>query len=359
MAGAESYLLNLIKGMSSVDGVNCTCAMFYSGELKEKLFDESINVVELFGKKNIKSIIKLRKYINENNIEIVHFVDLKSTIVGFFSSIFNRKIKTVSTVHGLPEKYKNFKRQVKYLVSISLYFFLLRFLIDRVICVSEDLNRKLQKWVGKKKCITIHNGIFIEKNNLSSNNKSPSNKIIVGTVGRLVDVKGHVYLLETAKEILKKRDDVFFQIVGAGPLENFLKEKANSLGVSAHVDFLGFRSDAKSLISDMDIFILPSLHEGIPYVLLEAMSLSKPVICSDVGGIKEVIQNKIDGILVPSRDFHGLCDAILNLLQDPQFSENIANNGFKKIEQKFSSEVMSHKTFGLYSELTLSFAGEM
>jgi L-malate glycosyltransferase len=351
-AGAESYLLNLIKKIVSHKDVRCFVATFYRGPLIEHLQYEPVNLIELYRRNNLKSICHIVKLVNSENIDIIHCIDLKSTIIGGIASLFIKKAKTVTTIHGLPEHYKNPTQQLKYIVSLIIYFLLIRFLFDGNICVSNDLRDRIESFIGTKKTKVIHNGIepSLEKN--SSRMTSIAKHIFtIGTVGRLDTVKGHVYLLEAAQKLLAERDDVIFQIIGTGPLGDSLKEIALNLGIADKVQFLGFRADAKSLIAKMDIFVLPSLHEGIPYVLLEAMASSKPVICTGVGGVNEVVTDSQDGILVSPKDPQGLYKAFEELLSNGNYRSSLGENARRKIQKDFSSDLMAINTHLFYEKL--------
>jgi glycosyltransferase involved in cell wall biosynthesis len=286
------------------------------------------------------------------NIKILHFIDLKSTIVGGITSFFLKNIKTVATVHGLPEKYHSLFLNTKYNISLIIYFLLLRHFVDSVICVSRDLEWRLQEIIGAKKLTVIHNGInFQTKDDTVMSPIFQKANQVIGTVGRLSEVKGHRFFIEAAKRILKYRNDVIFYIIGSGPLETSLREQAAAEGLDDKIYFLGFRKDATALIKEMTVFVLPSLHEGIPYVLLEAMSASKSVVCTEVGGIKEVIDDKIHGLLVPSRNVKALSRAILSLLNNSEYRTQLGRNARKRVEAQFSSELMAKKTQALYSGL--------
>jgi glycosyltransferase involved in cell wall biosynthesis len=350
-AGAESYTLNLIRKMASL-GVTCLVATCYEGPLKDWLEKESCKAVSLHGRNNWKSVREIIKIVATEEVEVLHCVDLKSAIVGGVASVFMKGVKTVATVHGLPEPYRDLRRNLKYMFSLTIYFLFLRMLFDGIICVSKDLRDRMERIIGPGKIRVIHNGIDVEASERVNQKPTDANrKIKIGTVGRLDSVKGHIYFLEAAKDIIKDRDDVIFQIVGSGPLEKDLKEKAKSLGVADKVHFLGFRPDARSLIADMDIFVLPSLHEGIPYVLLEAMACSKPVICSDVGGVKEVVKNNDDGILLRPGDPDAISVAIRQSLLELNHTDSMGQKARQKIEAEFSSVTMANNTLCFYKEI--------
>jgi L-malate glycosyltransferase len=350
-AGAESYAMNLIRALARLEDIHIYCALFYDGPLKEKLVKEGIPVVQLYGRNNLHSALCIVRYVRRHRIDIVHMVDLKSTIVGGFARLFMRNALTVATVHGLPEHYKTLLKQLKYGVSLTLYYLVLKLLVDRVICVSSDLRSRLQKIIKVGKIQAIHNGLVVKS--IAGIPAPPRSRgeFVVGTIGRLETVKGYAFLLEAARKVLEKKDAVVFHIVGSGPLEEQLKRCAALEGIAHRVVFWGFQPDVSTFIQNMDLFVLSSLHEGIPYALLEAMSFCKPVVCTNVGGIKEVIRDRIDGLLVPSEDAAALSRAILEILENDAYARLLAANARKKVEMHFSSELMGRQTCALYDRL--------
>lgn len=344
-AGAESYALNLIKKMAVRSDVNSQMATCYDGPLKTNLERESCKVICLHGRNNLRSIRDVIKIVRSEHIDLVHCIDLKATIVGGIASLFFRgRVKTVSTIHGLPEPYADALKQIKYMVALAVYFVLLRYVLDGRICVSNDLKKRIETVIGTRKTTVIHNGIEPGTDTPCR----PSSIFTIGTVGRLETVKGHCYFLEAARMILAERDDVVFEIIGSGPLLDSLKTTARTLGISERVNFRGFRPDARSLIAAMDIFVLPSLHEGIPYVLLEAMSFSKPVVCSAVGGVGEIVTHNLDGILVSPRDPSELYLSLRTLLLNRGVMESLGKNACNRIKNSFSSSVMAENTYAFY-----------
>jgi len=351
IAGAESYALNLIEKMAASRRVQCFVASCYAGPLQERLNLKHLEVMTLYGKNNIKSICAVIKFARLNNINIIHCIDLKSTIVGGIASLFLKGVKTVTTVHGLPERYKGLVKQITHSVSLMLYYTLLRFNFDAKICVSNDLRERVKYIIGRKRTVVIHNGIDLAPIEVTSSSALQDFPINIGTVGRVERVKGHEYFISAAQMILSERDDIAFHIIGAGPREKSLKETVENLGLASKIRFHGFRPDARSLMNELDIFVMSSLHEGIPYVLLEAMAAGKPVVCTSVGGVPEVVTHNLDGILVPPKDPTGLCNAVKDLLAKKDNMEILGKNAHDTIETRFSSMLMSERTYSLYLDL--------
>jgi glycosyltransferase involved in cell wall biosynthesis len=214
--------------------------------------------------------------------------------------------------------------------------------------------------IPEEKISVIDNGIVLERfAKLVETNKMKSElgfdrKIrIIGTIGSLGIEKGHIYLLEAAKQILDTVKDLRFLIIGDGRLRKQLEEKSEELGIKEHVIFLGQRKDIPELLMAMDMFVLPSIKEGLPMALLEAMAAKRPIIASRVGAIQRVImENKDTGILVEPKDVPGLRDAIVNLLNDPGRMNLLAREGFNRVCMDFSSDEMGKNYLRLYNELT-------
>ncbi len=350
-AGAESYALSLIGELSKYKDVKCFAATCYSGPLVNYLVRKNVETFLLHGKNNLKSIISVIVFVKKAKIDIIHCVDIKSSLVGGIASLFLRGIKTITTVHGLPEFYPKIFRQIVYSISLVIYYGLLRYIFDAKICVSNDLRTRITHIIGTKCTVVIHNGIDIAPLKASSESSTTKATFTIGTVGRLEKVKGHNDLISAAQMILSERDDIVFDIIGDGPLEESLKKTVYNLGLSNKIRFLGFRPDARKLIDKFDIFVLPSLHEGIPYVLLEAMAAGKPVVCTCVGGVPEVVTHNLDGILVSPKDPIGLCNALKDLLAKRDFMEMLGKNARDTIQKRFSSTLMSERTYSLYLDL--------
>jgi glycosyltransferase involved in cell wall biosynthesis len=205
----------------------------------------------------------------------------------------------------------------------------------------------------------IDNGIALERFEKPVETKKMKNQLgfeektrIIGTIGSLVVEKGHIYLLEAARQILDVVKDLKFLVIGDGPLRKPLEEKSEELGIKKHVIFMGQRKDIPELLMAMDIFVLPSIKEGLPIALLEAMAAKRPVIATRVGAISKVIENKDIGILVEPKDIAGLRDAIVNLINDPGRRDLLAEEGFSRVRMDFSSDEMGKQYLKLYKEIT-------
>jgi glycosyltransferase involved in cell wall biosynthesis len=194
---------------------------------------------------------------------------------------------------------------------------------DKVITVSQfNANKLLSLGLQSNKLHIIPNGynhlLFRPIPQILMRKKLglPLNKKVLLSIGNLVDAKGHTYLIDAMKILLKRRSDLLLIIIGSGPLENFLAQKICKLRLGQQILLIGQKNheEIPIWINAADIFVLPSKNEGFPTVIPEALACGKPVIGSKIGGIPEVLNNTNVGMLVNPQDPHGLADAVFEAL---------------------------------------------
>jgi glycosyltransferase involved in cell wall biosynthesis len=176
---------------------------------------------------------------------------------------------------------------------------------------------------------------------------------VLGSVGRLTTIKGIEYLLRAVALLINERGLKPMQVavIGGGPLQKALEELSAELSINEHVRFLGERQDVPNLLRLLDVFVMPSLHEGIPMALLEAMRAGCPIVASAVGGIPEVIRDGKDGMLVPPQDPGALARAIESLYASVQDRMRLSHAGRVRVEAEFGAERMAVLTKEFYKTL--------
>ena len=192
-------------------------------------------------------------------------------------------------------------------------------------------------------------GIDLDK--LKMNLKLPAEKLIVGTGVRLAEQKGITYLLKAIKLMSQKRDDFCVVIAGDGPLRASLVEEAVQLGVGNLVHFIGERTDIHDVIKLFDVYVLPSIWEGLPLVLPEAQAAKRAIVAADVGGVNQVIDNGKNGTLVPSKDPEALVEAIVDMLDNPGKRASFASAGYDTFKEKFSLEISARQYIDEYNNI--------
>jgi len=231
---------------------------------------------------------------------------------------------------------------------------------DHFICVSDYLADHLirQHGLDRTKINTIYNGVDLDYYEGTPDYPKIKNeflqrgeRILIGAVGRLAAEKGLEYLLTAIPKVLKRFPEARLLLVGDGPLRTDLERIVIDLDLTGKVTFVGFRSDIKEILSSLDILVLPSLLEGFPMIILEAMAMAKPIVASDIPGIREQIIDGKNGILVPIKDSNTLAAAIINILADRKAAENVGLAARKTVDEKFSIERMVAETESLYLSL--------
>ncbi|HEV2400117.1 MAG TPA: glycosyltransferase [Candidatus Sulfotelmatobacter sp.] len=210
-----------------------------------------------------------------------------------------------------------------------------RFFARRANClvsVAEVHSENLRKMDGSLRVITCHDGvesIFPRAESVEALRHSLVNDgdILVGSLGRLDPQKGFEFLIEAAARVVTEVPNVRFAIAGEGSQRKQLQELIDSLGLQENFRLIGFRTDFADFLAALDIFAVSSLWEGLPLALLEAMQLRKPAVATVVGGIPEVIQDRVSGLLVPPRDAGKLATAILELVRDPGLGSRLGSAG--------------------------------
>lgn len=174
--------------------------------------------------------------------------------------------------------------------------------------------------------------------------------LVVGTVGWLLPIKGSMHLLNAMVKIWQNRSDVELVYVGKGDLQESLKQRSLTMGVSEKVNFLGWRDDVNEIIPVFDLLALPSLNEGMGRVLVEAMAAGKPVVASNVGGIPDLVDHGKNGFLVKPGDENGLAGAIEKLLADKKMRLEMGARG-RAMAENFGVDKMIEKIDSLYQDL--------
>jgi len=175
------------------------------------------------------------------------------------------------------------------------------------------------------------------------------NGLVVGFIGWLLPVKGPMHLLKAMEDVWQDYDDTILVFIGKGDLDVDLMAEALKTGANGRVNFLGWRNDIDEIMPIFDIFVLPSLNEGMGRVLVEAMAAGKPIVASNVGGIPDLVQHGHNGLLVPPGDEKALAAGIKLLINDAAKPKMMGQRG-RELCNQFSVESMVEKLDNLYQE---------
>jgi len=227
----------------------------------------------------------------------------------------------------------------------------------RIIAVSEEVKARYAEdlHVPTRKLVVVRNGILVPPLDPSSDAALRAELLrgrpdyLVFTPARLHPQKGHAILLTAAAQV----SEATFVMAGDGPLRTELEQQARTLGVAERCVFLGYRADVPALLAAADLVVLPSLYEGLPVSILEAMAAQRPVVATAIGGTDEAITHDQTGLLVPAGDSTALAIAIRRLRADPALAKRLAAAGRQRVEREFSSARTASRVMKVYDEVML------
>jgi glycosyltransferase involved in cell wall biosynthesis len=231
---------------------------------------------------------------------------------------------------------------------------------DRVVAVSKGLYEHQLKPAGirQTKVRIVHNAIDADsikptvfREQMRKNLGLTQDNFVVGVIGRFSPEKGQDIFLKAFAQSCSHGTNARVLFVGDGPEIDRAKSLACDLGVNGKVTFLGYRDDIPNLYQVIDLVVIPSRSEGLPNVLLEALALGKAVIATDVGGIAEVIEHRVNGILIPANDINSLSHAINDVYVDKELFNCISGNAQQSVQIKFSTEARARNIYSVYQEL--------
>jgi glycosyltransferase involved in cell wall biosynthesis len=227
--------------------------------------------------------------------------------------------------------------------DLQLDWLLVR-MATRIIAISEAVKARLKRWPrAHGRCIVVPNGLdlaaFVAAKEQAvvrgSLGIGPEERVI-GLVGRLVPFKGHRYLIQAFADVRLRHPSARLLVVGDGPERDKLEQQVGDMGLKGAVHFTGHRCDVPDMLSIMEIFVLPSLGEHFGRVLLEAMALEKPVVGTRAGGVPEVVEDGVTGVLVPPANPEALAEGIIRLLDDPAQARAMGRAGRRRVETHFN-----------------------
>jgi glycosyltransferase involved in cell wall biosynthesis len=295
-------------------------------------------------------IVQARRVIREHDINLIQTHGYKSSAIGFFLQLFCRR-PWIGFAHGFLEE----NRKLRFYNRIER--FVLR-RADRIVAVSNSMKTLLtQHGVPAQKIRVIHNAIDpgevvpdTSSEEIKRRHGLTSHQKVIGVIGRLSPEKGQMIFLRAMEKTVRSFPEAKALIIGEGQdqamLEGFCREK----GLSDHVVFLGYQEKIANYYQVLDLLVLPSLSEGLPNTVLEAMSFGVPVLATAVGGVPEIIQNG-NGIMVSPNDPGALAERMIGLLRDDALRQAIGLKGKNSLYPRFAPDSRARLIVNLYEEL--------
>ncbi|MDZ4722491.1 MAG: glycosyltransferase [candidate division Zixibacteria bacterium] len=309
-----------------------------------------IRPISISGSFDLSAIQSLRQIIKETKAALLVVHDYRALVIGLLARR-GRKIPILSVAHGWTSHTFRVKCY-EYLESRLLKY------VEKVVAVSKPKLAELMRLgIPKEKLLLIENGVEIPPVSaigrdiqLRDELYLESDEILIGAVGRLSVEKGHYFLLDTAARLRTSHPEARYVIIGDGPLMGELKRLALQLRIHDIVFFPGWKKDMAAVYKGLDIFALPSLTEGLPMALLEAMSYGLPVIASSVGGCPDAIEDGRSGLLVKPGTSDSLTAAVRKLLIDSNLRKRLGVAARNRVSEYYSLDRYAQAFLHAYQE---------
>ncbi len=347
--GVEQCLVTLANGLRR-RGVSVEAMLFYDARLADRLRSVAVpvRIVPSSSVHDLAQVTSVKRILREDTIDVVHAHGYRATVTAAAACARSPNVALVKTEHGQLERPATWKQLPTFLrlaANVALDRALTRARVDEVVYVSGDIRDGTASWCGHGP--VIHNGIDPDEVRRQAGRPTRSpDAFHVGIVGRLTAVKGHADLFRALSQTPRS---VVLKVFGTGPDEPELRRLAAQLGVDDRVEFKGFVNAIYPELASLDLLAMPSLHEGLPYTLLEAMSLGVPVVATRVGGLPEALDDGVTGVLVPARDPGLFACAIRELQADPARRIAMAERAQDAVATLFHVDHMVGQYMEVYS----------
>ncbi len=307
--------------------------------------------------KDLRTLWWLLRFLRRERPVIVHTHTSKAGILGRLAAWLTGVPVVVHTPHG--HVYYGHFGQVLSWLFLQTERLLARWTSQMIALTESERDEHLTRGVGRANHFAVvPSGIDLERfrqvagviGRYPRGLDCPLDAIVVGSVGWLTQVKGHRFLIEALARLKPLHPRLYAVIVGSGRLRDELAALAADRGVKDSVVFLGERTDVPDCLAAMDIFVLPSLNEGMGRALVEAMAAGRPVIATRVGGVPAVVEDRRTGLLVPPGDSAALATAIDELLRRPDWAKELGAAAQQSIGDRFSATAMVQTIEAIYAE---------
>ena len=350
--GAQEHVFNLVTRIDT-SRYDVSVLALSNGPAVRRLERAGVTVCVLDEMPDAEAIDAVAAHLEAVKADVVHNHMYRAEVIGTqaawrLASLGKRRPYVVGTVHSSRFRSTEDRELISRLTPS----------IDHLVAVSRAIVRKLEDEDRTGAPISlIYNGVDLTRytdpdvcGTLHDEFPIPVGAPIVGVVARLEPEKGHPTLLDAWPAVLAAVPDAHLLIVGEGSQRELLGAQAAALGIEGSVTFTGRRDDVPAVTAALDVAVLPSYREAQGLSILEAMALSRPVVASAVGGIPEMIEDGMTGLLVPPHDPAALSAGIIRLLRDHPFADTIARAARDQIHDRFCVELMVHAVESIYDE---------
>jgi len=355
VGGAEELLYHQVEGLDKNRFTPLVCVISEKGPIGELIEKLGVPVIPLHRMKSNrfdwKIIRDIYRVIKSEKIDLVH-TQL------YDGNKYGRLAAWLAGVPGIVSSYLNVyaRRRIKH----HLINWALSFTNHRIIAGSQAVKESAVQYdrITPDKIVVIYNCIDPSKFKRDADTLRIREKFgvkpdhfLLGVIARLEEQKGHIYLLEALRQLIPKFPQIKCLVVGDGKLRPHLEEKTSEMGLSDSVLFVGTQKPTAPILSILDLFLLPSLWEGLSLAMLEAMAMGTPVLATAVGGAAEIIHSGENGMLIPPRDVAQLVSSLEEAILNPSKIVAIGERGKQTFHQNFTKAQHVRRLQSLYLEI--------
>lgn len=360
-AGAEVQVATLLGALKDFPGLELSALLLNQGRLADELAAQGI-AVTIFDESRLGFFQLLRavaNYLNHAQPHILHSHRYKEHILGALAAKLSHGPLLIQTYHGLEENLPGWAGH-KMRVFDTINKVVGRIMATGIVGVSSEITDILRQRYPSADVRCIKNGIDLNRVTPTDSRSSMREKLgipigafVVGVVGRLMPIKGIHYLIEAMVRLREHHglEENRLVIVGDGPLRVELERAVQDGGLTSNVMFLGVRSDVYDVMAAFDVLALPSLHEGIPMVLLEAMAIGIPIVASNVGGIPEILKDETEAFLVPSGDVVVLASRLNEYAESSDLRDRLSRAAKARVQIEFSIQKSAMNMHEMYQTI--------
>ncbi len=357
VGGAEIFWLNILKEIDRSRFEPITCCIAGKGTVGEQAENMGNEVISLGLMKNRRFDIgvarAVSRIVHERNIDILHLHMYHAGLYGRLAAMLYCKTrpKCVLHVHNI---YTNLKLHRKLINRFLMHY------TDRVIAVSEPVREDVIRYdcADPGKVVVLNTCIDHKRHAITLSKKEARSRIglsesdfVLGTVSRLVEAKGHVYMLKTLSMLKSAGYDFKLVVVGKGELEDKLRNDAVSLGVGNNTVFLGERHDIPELYRAMDMYLSSSIWEGAPLTLADAMVAGLPCVVTPAGGMPDMVDQGRCGVIVPAKDPEKMAEAVIELYNSKEKMKDLSVKSHERSRRFYSCDIVTRELENLYDNL--------
>jgi len=348
--GGEQQTLYLLRSLLK-RRISCHLVSQAESPMTQKAREAGVEVypIVMRGEVDLPASLRIRKLINRHGYDIVHSHTSHAHTLAFFASLYCRTCRLVTR----RVDFSIFRNRFLPINGIKY-----RFMADYYIAISHKIKQVMvNDGVAADRIFVVHSGIDLQRfarvagdHLVDEFNLKPAEQVVIN-VAHLAGHKGQKYLIRAIPHVLAAIPNVRFFIIGQGELMSELQALSGSLGIGHALTFTGFRNDVGAFYKLADLFVMSSVQEGLGTAMLDALSLGKPVVAANSGGIPEIIKDGRTGRLVEVGDSRALAKGIIEMLTQTDQAQAMAQRGQAVVKANFTIEAMAENNLAVYHQL--------